>query len=260
MPHAQISDDVSLFYTEHGKGGPPILLVHGWACDSGDWMWQIPDLAERHKVYVVDLRGHGHSSVTKDCYRGTDYAQDLSRLIEVLGCGPAIVIGHSLGGYIGVHLAVEHPEHVLALVCVDPAYAPSMAAPDPSELISALRSESCHGLMEQLFTSFADASTPAFLTTWHLRRLLTVPRHVISESIAGMTTNNVVNVDQAMLRLRSCPTLTFFRSADDSAWEDAAAGTGPGMTMTWDGAGHWLHQERPIEFNAIVTKWIDEIC
>src|SRR5699024_7475189 len=99
MPYADISHDVSLFYTKHGEGGPPILLVHGWACDSDDWIWQIPDLAKRHTVYAVDLRGHGHSSVPREGYRGTDYANDLSRLIAALGCGPVVVVGHSLGGY-----------------------------------------------------------------------------------------------------------------------------------------------------------------
>ncbi|MEX5687971.1 alpha/beta fold hydrolase [Pseudomonas silesiensis] len=259
MPYADISDDVSLFYTEHGEGGLPILLVHGWACDSNDWIWQIPELAKRHKVYAVDLRGHGHSSVTQDGYRSTDYAKDLSRLIAALGCGPVVVVGHSLGGYIGAHLAVEHPEDVLALVCIDPGYAPSMAAPDPSELISVLRSEACHDFMQQLFTGFAAADTPAHLTTWHQRRLLTVPQHVISESIAGMVTDNVPHLDADMLRRRSCPTLTFFRSATDSAWEDAAAGSGRGRTVTWDESGHWLHQEKPAAFNAFVEDWLDEI-
>jgi len=260
MPYADISHDVSLFYTKHGEGGPPILLVHGWACDSDDWIWQIPDLAKRHTVYAVDLRGHGHSSVPREGYRGTDYANDLSRLIAALGCGPVVVVGHSLGGYIGVHLAVEHPEDVLALVCVDPAYAPSIAAPDPSGLISALRSEACYDVMQQFFAAFAVADTPAHLTTWHQRRLLTVPQHVISESIAGMLTDDVPDLDADMLRRRSCPTLTFFRSAADSAWEDAAAGSGPGTTVTWSEAGHWLHQEKPAEFNAVFEDWLDQIA
>lgn len=259
MPFAHISDDVSLFYTEHGESGPPILLVHGWACDSGDWMWQIPYLAEHHKVYVVDLRGHGESAVTAAGYRGSDYAEDLHAFIELVGCGPAVVIGHSLGGYIGVHLAVRYPESVLALVSVDPAYAPSIAAPDPSAFISALRSDACHDIMHQLLGTFDVADTPPFLRVWHLRRLLTIPQHVIAESIAGMLTDNVPDVDQAMLRRRTCPTLTFFRSADDSEWEKAAAGRGPDTTVTWDGVGHWLHQERPAEFNDVVGRWIDAL-
>jgi len=104
--------------------------------------------------------------------------------------------------------------------------------------------------MQPLFTSFEAADTPAHLTTWHLRRLLTVPQHVFSESIAGMVTNNAPHVDAPMLRQRSCPTLTFVRSASDSAWANAAAGSGPGRTEAGDESGHWLRQEKPAEFNA----------
>ena len=54
--------DVQLFLTDEGTGGPPMLFVHGYTCDSHDWSWQLPHFVAKHRVIVVDLRGHGRSS------------------------------------------------------------------------------------------------------------------------------------------------------------------------------------------------------
>jgi pimeloyl-ACP methyl ester carboxylesterase len=257
VPFAQVSTDTSLFYTEHGSGGPPVILLHGWTCDSNDWIWQIPELAQSHKVFAVDLRGHGHSSVPLQGYGGADYANDISRLIQELGCGPAIVIAHSLGGCIGVHLAVEHPDDVLALIAVDPAYGTAVEGVDLGDFIALLRSEACFDVLPGHFASLTAATTPKHLTTWYIRRALAVSQHVISESIAGMVTNNIVIIDQDMLKRRRCPTLTFFRFPGHDAWETAAPGQGPSKIVTWEGSGHWLNQERPAEFNALISDWLD---
>jgi pimeloyl-ACP methyl ester carboxylesterase len=173
-------------------------------------------------VFAVDLRGHGHSSVPLEGYRGTDYANDISRFIQELECGPVIVIGHSLGGYIGVHLAVEHPEDVLALIAVDPAYGASAEGVDFAGFVSVLRSEECYKVLPPYFASLTAVATPDYLRTWYVRRVLTVPQHVLSESIAGMVTNGITNLDQEMLARRRCPTLTFFRFPGHDEWERAA--------------------------------------
>jgi pimeloyl-ACP methyl ester carboxylesterase len=52
--------DVRLFFTDDGAGsGPPILFVHGYACDSQDWNWQIPHFVSNHRVIALDLRATG---------------------------------------------------------------------------------------------------------------------------------------------------------------------------------------------------------
>ena len=60
MPFARIGE-VDLFYTDEGAGGPPILFVHGFSCDSHDWMWQLPHFMRSHRVIALDLRGHGRA-------------------------------------------------------------------------------------------------------------------------------------------------------------------------------------------------------
>src|SRR5438067_938177 len=101
--------DVRLFFTDDGSQDPPLLFVHGYSCDSHDWSWQLPHFAVRHRVIAVDLRGHGRSSAPEEGYEALTLVNDLAQLVEQLGCGPVVAIGHSLGGAIVSALAIEHP-------------------------------------------------------------------------------------------------------------------------------------------------------
>ena len=62
VPYADING-VRCFYTDEGEGPLTLLLIHGWAADSNDWIWLIPLLRDRYRIVACDLRGHGHSSV-----------------------------------------------------------------------------------------------------------------------------------------------------------------------------------------------------
>src|SRR5438270_11163706 len=105
MPFADLSE-VRLFYTDDAAGDPPVLFVHGYSCDSHDWTWQLPYFTERHRVVAVDIRGHGRSSAPAAGYTPTRFAADIAELLEQLGTGPVVAIGHSLGGVIVSALAV----------------------------------------------------------------------------------------------------------------------------------------------------------
>ncbi len=112
-------DGVRLAYREAGTGDPPIVLVHGMACDHTHLLAQFEHLAPRHRVVALDQRGHGGSDVPDGDYTTEVFAQDLRGVIERLGLVRPILVGHSLGGGVVLHLAVEHPELVRAVVLLD---------------------------------------------------------------------------------------------------------------------------------------------
>src|SRR3954447_24192407 len=113
-------DTVRLFATDEGIGGPPILFVHGWTCDSHDWTYQLPAFTDR-RVIAVDLRGHGRSSVPDGGYTAKQMAADVAALLGQLETGPVVAVGHSMGGAVVTALAVEHAQLVAGCVNVDPA-------------------------------------------------------------------------------------------------------------------------------------------
>jgi pimeloyl-ACP methyl ester carboxylesterase len=256
--------DVRLFFTDEGSSDPPMLFVHGFTGDSHDWSWQLPHFATTHRVIALDLRGHGRSSTPDSGYEPLVFAADVARVIEHLGCAPVVAVGHSLGGLIVSALAVEHPEMVQALVAVDPGYLvadeivdgvrPLVAAMDESDPVPLVQ-----GLLGR---SDTPASDPA-LRTWHLRRAAGMPAHVLRETLAGMTAGAEVTSlrsgGEGYLRNRRCPVLSFYADPSRVPVETALFTDRRSKTVSWEGSGHSLHQERPAEFNMVVDAWLDSL-
>ncbi|RHW29182.1 alpha/beta hydrolase [Nocardioides immobilis] len=115
--------EVRLFYTTHGwnSGSSPLVFVHGWTCDSNDWVWQLSHFSSARTCLALDLRGHGRSSVPSSGFRLVDYATDVVAVLEEVG--PAVLVGHSMGALVSSLVAVDRPDLVKALVVVDAPYA-----------------------------------------------------------------------------------------------------------------------------------------
>lgn len=120
-PRAVEVGDLRLLLHEWGSPGRrPVLLLHSLAAHSHWWDWAAPRLAEDAHVVALDLRGHGGSDwVVPPAYHAEDHARDALAVLDSLGWRAPVVMGHSLGGYIGATLAALHPERVGALVIVD---------------------------------------------------------------------------------------------------------------------------------------------
>jgi pimeloyl-ACP methyl ester carboxylesterase len=110
------SDGVELVVTEFGGSGTPILLLHGLMGRASTW-WETAEwLAGHGRVVGMDARGHGRSEA-RGPWTTDRMAADV---VEVLtGLGPAVVVGHSMGGLHGLVAAARRPELVRALVVGD---------------------------------------------------------------------------------------------------------------------------------------------
>jgi pimeloyl-ACP methyl ester carboxylesterase len=265
VPFAQV-DDVSLFYTDEGDG-PAVLLVHGWTCDSHDWQWQAPALREAgYRVIAADLRGHGRSSVPAEGYTAGRFAADLAGLLGQRGVTRAVVAGHSLGGAIAVAMAVSYPQLVRAIVPVDAAYGMDPAAIGPlmETLIPGLAGPNGHDAAMPLFAGFYTPASPAHLQEWHRRRMLGMPGHVLHAVIAGLVSGPgqfaLRPESEAHLGRVACPAFAFRAGRQDpaavAAWERSCMKHPYSRAVAWEGNGHWLHQERPAEFNALLLEWL----
>ena len=108
-------DGQRLRYLDMGSGGVPVLLLHGFGADLNGWMFTQPVLAQDRRVVALDLPGHGGSGREVG-------AGDVGALIAVveafvgaLGLDAMHVVGHSLGGGIGLALAARRPDMVRSL-------------------------------------------------------------------------------------------------------------------------------------------------
>ncbi len=102
-------------YLRAGTTGPPLVLLHGVGDSALDWQWAMPTLARTHRVYVPDLPGSGGTIKSDVDYSPAFFTQFLSAFLDALQVKHAAVIGHSLGGLVGLRLALSEPSRVSAL-------------------------------------------------------------------------------------------------------------------------------------------------
>lgn len=112
-------NDTRLHYVTAGERGTPVLLVHGFPETWWAFRKLIPLLAARHRVYAVDLRGFGDSSLADENYSSAVAAEDLHALIEHLSMGSMHVVGQDVSGGVVYRLAATHPEDVISLTAIE---------------------------------------------------------------------------------------------------------------------------------------------
>ncbi|MCI3278388.1 alpha/beta fold hydrolase [Streptomyces cylindrosporus] len=253
---------VRLFCTTLGPtDSPALLLVHGWGGDGREWSPHAEALADRFRVIVPDLRGHGRSEVPDEGNTPAEMADDLAALLKAVGCGPVVAVGHSMGGQVVNLLAVRHPGLVRSVVALDPAHGAHGAEVDgiPGRLAE-YREHGSRAAADFVAGAFSDRA-PAGLRTAHVRTMLGTPDHVIAQAYAGMYTEpGAVGIrphSEAYLRRRTRPALTVWTAAEPAAWERSTLHVTGSRVEHWPGIGHYLHEERPEDTVRLVLEWAD---
>ena len=100
--------------------GPLIVLIHGSGVSARYWVEQLRGLAPPGHAVALDLPGHGQSDDALDP-TAEHYADVVGDFVEALGVGPAIAVGHSLGGAVALALAARRPPRSADSSCCRPA-------------------------------------------------------------------------------------------------------------------------------------------
>ena len=103
-----------------GGSGPDLLFVHGFGADRLSWAANAPQLTDAATVWTVDLPGHGSAPDAVGDGSAQALADAVARALPDLS-GPALIVGHSLGGTVALHLAAAVPQVVRHLVLIAPA-------------------------------------------------------------------------------------------------------------------------------------------
>jgi pimeloyl-ACP methyl ester carboxylesterase len=252
MPYAEVAGS-RLYYERAGHGEPELLFVHGWCCDRTAFQRQFDHFARTHTVTALDLRGCGRSDRPADGYSVPDLADDLARFCAEVRIDKPVVVGHSLGGMIGVELAARHPSIPAALVLVDPGPIDPLAATVQFFSDFAQQLEGPTGeQVRRLYVQDMGARDEQ-LAAWIAELMCTVPLPIAAAVIRGVSTwdgvgafalcavrtlilRAVLHEDSDVLRLRAIkPDLEV------------------GITV---GAGHFLQLEVPEQVNAMIERFL----
>jgi pimeloyl-ACP methyl ester carboxylesterase len=112
-------EDNKVHYDTLGKGNKTIVLIHGWAGNTSLWREQGPALAEKARLILVDLPGHGRSDKPKTDYTLDYFARGVLAVMRDARVDKATLIGHSMGAPVICRVYAQAPEKVAGLVAVD---------------------------------------------------------------------------------------------------------------------------------------------
>ncbi len=251
-----------------GGAGPPALLLHSLAAHSHWWDWTAPLLATRFSVIALDLRGHGESGwADPAAYHASDYAGDIVAVLDHLGWQAPLVIGHSLGGYVGAWLAAHHPERVGALVIADTltqwseeetawvlgqSERPGPRFADPGEACGRFRlSPPETAATTECLRHLGEAAVVERAAgAWHY----SFDRKVFAQARPE---------DWSILPRIVCPTLVVrgegSRMMDRAAMLRVATTVPRGQFAELKGAWHHLVLDDPPRFASLVTDWFERV-
>jgi 3-oxoadipate enol-lactonase len=175
------TNGATLEYIREGSGDP-VLLVHGYLFGARWWRPQIDALADRFDVTAVDLRSHLGSETSEDQadYDLWNQAEDLHGLIDVLGIRPVHYVGLSMGGMIGMRLALRHPEDVRSFVLMDTSAEPE----DPEKV------ERYEGLRQVVEAGQFEAVTPALPKIFFVDEFVDEHPDAVDDWVARLLASN----------------------------------------------------------------------
>lgn len=240
---------------------PPLLIVHGLFGSARNWGVISRRMAETRRVVAVDMRNHGESPWASS-HGYPDLAADLAEVIRAEG-RPMDVMGHSMGGKASMWLALTDGALVNRLVVAD--IAPAAYGHSQNHLVEAMRGMDLANLTlrseadRRLAPLIAEEGTRAFLLQ-SLDLKAVPPRWRLNLDVLHDEMDKITGWPGSD-RHYDGPTL--FLSGGNSGYvrkmhDPAITALFPKARFQQiEGAGHWLHAERPREFEAALTAFLD---
>lgn len=258
MPH--LDRPPRIHYRMAGRAGDALLVLsNSLGTDMSMWRGQMDALVGRHRVLRYDTRGHGRSAATDDPVTIPDLGEDVLALAEVVGAERFSFCGISMGGLIGLWLAIHHPDRLRAVVVCNTA-----AKIGTAELwdtrIRAVRDGGMAAILgpvvARVFTDCFPEERPELFAEFAAMLGATPAAGYIRSCEAIRDTDLRADVG------RIAVPLLVVAGAEDVATPPEQAGwlhdRVPGSELAViEGAAHLSNVERPTEFNAVVAEFLE---
>ncbi|HEY1592440.1 MAG TPA: alpha/beta fold hydrolase [Solirubrobacteraceae bacterium] len=215
---------VPIAHEAHGSptDRPPLLLTHGYGQSGRMWEPNVPALARDRLVITWDLPGHGESEERAE-YSHRECLAAMGSLLDGTGAERAVLGGQSLGGFLSLRFALEHPDRVAALVLVEagPGFRDDEARERWNDAARSRDDGPVHELLVQrdgrVFEGLDDISAPTLVVVGSEDALFLPASEVMERRIAGA------------------------------------------RRVVLEGAGHMANADAPNEFNAAVSEFLEEL-
>jgi pimeloyl-ACP methyl ester carboxylesterase len=249
----------ALAFVDEGLG-MPLVFIHGFPFNRRVWQKQLEVFRSGYRVLVPDLRGFGASGGAGGPLTMERMAEDLHRLLMERHTGPAVVIGHSMGGYVALALAREHPDLIRGLVLVASKAGPDSPAAAAARLALAerVRAEGSQAVLAALGPKLlAPRRADPRLEQALLEGLLPLDPEAAAGALAGMAERPDATPSLAALTM---PALVVAGAEDalipPRESERLAQGLPSANLVIIPGAGHVVAFEDPEAFDHALGTWL----
>jgi esterase len=258
---------VRLAHLEHAAQGaetaPPLVVAHGLFGSGRNFNTLGRRWAADRRVVLLDMRNHGASPWTDDMGYA-EQAADLAEAVDRLAGGRAVVLGHSMGGKAAMALALTRPDRVSGLVIAD--IAPTAYAHTHLPYVQAMLEVDLGAVRRR---SDADPLLAGGVPDPGLRAFLL--QNLLVEDGTARWRLNLPVIEREMPVLTGWPerwpeprydgpTLFLHGAASDYVRPESReriTDLFPAAEFeAIEGAGHWLHAEKPAEFADAVARWL----
>lgn len=238
----------------------PLVLLHGFAGDLNNWLFNQAELAGSRPVHALDLPAHGNSSLTEGSGSVPDLAKAVLATMDSLGIVRAHVLGHSLGGAVTLFIAAHHPERVASATLVASGGLGSDIDMDfISGVLSADRRKPMQEALSRLFADPSAATRQMADTLLQQRRRDGVPEAWTRIAAANFRDGRQRGSLRQELASLSGPVLVIWGRNDHIIPASHADGLPAGVKVELlEGAGHMPHMEAAVAFNSLVNRFLSE--
>jgi pimeloyl-ACP methyl ester carboxylesterase len=248
-------DGARINYQSHGKGDEALVLIHGWSSNLDFWRGSAAELAKRNRVLNIDLPGHGKSDKPETTYSMDYFARAVDAVMTDAGVKRAVLVGHSMGTPIARQFYRKFPEKTLAIIIVDGSLRPFGDKKLAEGLIAGLRGPNFRDVGRQLFAGMSGPSLSAELKQQIDASFMNTPQHVVVSAMEQMFEDSIWGLDKIKVPVLAVMAKSPFWPADT---EQYYRGLAPKLDyQMWEGVGHFLHMEKPKQFNDAVIAFLN---
>jgi non-heme chloroperoxidase len=244
----RLPSGLRLHWIERGDPiGPPVLLLHGFTDSARSYGPLMSRMPGDWRCIALSQRGHGDSDRTAAGYRPADLAADLAAFAEALELGPALLVGHCMGGLVAQRFALDHEERVagLALIGTLSSFRDNPAVEALRAVVSRLTDPIDPAFVRAFQESTLARPVPAWFLDQVVAESLKLPASVWKAALGGL----LAELAPADLDRIAAPTLLIWGDHDGivpRSGSDWLAGAIPGARLLVQaGSGHAPHWEDP---------------
>lgn len=257
------SNNRPIYYERHGEG-PVLLFCHGAGSNAATWWQQLPVFARHYTCLTMDIRCFGRSGAPMTEFSLQNFTEDALAVLEHAQAEKAVVIGQSLGGMIGLRLALHHADRICGFVACD-----SSLAIDHPELLriveNRLTNTGALSVEQRSMGSWFLSEQPALAGLYGQINRFNPSTHSVSRPEWQTAMATLIHQDSLTpadaLSAIQCPMLFLIGDTDPFVpvpiMQELAAKIPSCRTVVIEQAGHSAYFERPDAFNRHVLAFLE---